>query len=244
MNISDSVILITGSSKRVGKTIALTLASKGAKICVHYHTSPDEAIKTADEIKHLGADAIIVQADLKKKSDWLQMKETIVEKWHRLDILVNNAAIFYPTPFLDATEKQWDDFMDTNLKSVFLGCQVFGELMMKQQTGKIINITDVSAETVWAKYIPYCISKAGVSAITKGLAKAFAPHVTVNAVAPGTVLLAEEYDESEENALIEKTPLKRVGSPHDIANTVAFLIEGSDFITGEIVKVDGGRSIA
>jgi len=115
--------------------------------------------------------------------------------------------------------------------------------MHAQKTGKIINISDVSSESIWANYIPYCVSKAGVIAITKGLAKALAPHVMVNCIAPGTVLLAESYDKKEEQNLINRTPLKRIGSPQDIANTALFLIEGSDFITGSTIKVDGGRTL-
>jgi NAD(P)-dependent dehydrogenase (short-subunit alcohol dehydrogenase family) len=109
--------------------------------------------------------------------------------------------------------------------------------------GKIINISDVSSETIWPSYIPYCVSKAGVVSITKGLAKALAPKVLVNCIEPGTVMLAKNYDKEEENILINKTPLKRIGTPEDIANTVLFLIEGSDFITGSVIKVDGGRSL-
>jgi NAD(P)-dependent dehydrogenase (short-subunit alcohol dehydrogenase family) len=171
------------------------------------------------------------------------MLQTIISKWEKIDVLVNNAAIFYRTPFFEVSDFDWYNILDINLKGTFYGCQIMGEFMVKQRSGKIINIADVSAETVWPSYIPYCISKAGIIALTKGLSKALAPYVTVNAVSPGTVMLAEKYDPAEENYLIERTPLKRLGDPQDIANTVAFLIEGSDFITGTIINVDGGRSL-
>ncbi len=244
MKIQNTVILITGSAERVGKHIALHLARKGATVVIHYHTKPHKAQQTAAEIAQIGSTPMIVQGDITRQADWLQMRRAILQRYGRIDVLVNNAAIFYRTPFLKSTEQQWNHFMDANLKSVYLGARIMGETMVQQKQGKIINIADVSAFTVWPNYIPYCVSKAGVLALTQGLAKALAPHVQVNAVAPGTILLAEQYDPEEEAALVEKTPLKRIGQPEDVAATVAFLIEGSDFITGTIINVDGGRSLA
>lgn len=243
MNLKNRNVLVTGSSDRVGRNIALTLAKHGANIIVHYHANKDKAEKTAEEIRNIGSNVIVVQGDLSKKKDWLRISHEIVAKGATVDVLINNAAIFYKTPFFDASEDDWYNFMDTNLKSIYLGCQILGKAMLAQKSGKIINIADVSGETVWQDYIPYCVSKAGVIAITKGLAKVFAPHVTVNCIAPGTVLLAKNYDKQEEQNLIKRTPLKRIGSPQDIANTVLFLIEGSDFVTGAVIKVDGGRSL-
>jgi pteridine reductase len=243
MDIHDKVCLITGSSVRVGKSIAKILASCGGRIVVHYNTSIEQAKKTADEITQIGGEILIMKADIGKKVDWINMRNEILKKWNSIDILVNNAAIFYKTPFFKTTEWDLDQFLNVNLKGVFYGCQVMGETMYGNKSGKIINIADVSADSVWENYIPYCISKAGVIALTKGLAKSLAPYVTVNTVSPGTVLLAENYDEDEENQLIDKTPLKRVGKPEDIANTVKFLIQDSDFITGATINVDGGRSL-
>lgn len=243
MNIQNSVILITGSAVRVGKTIALTLAQKGARVVIHYRTRREEAEQTAREVAEFTGAPLIVQGDVSRREDWERMRDEILAVHGQVDVLVNNAAIFYRTPLFQTTEAQWEEFMAVNLKSVFLGSRILGEVMYRQRRGKIINIADVAGERVWANYIPYCVSKAGVIALTRGLAQALAPHVLVNAIAPGTVLLAEEYDEEEEQRLIHRTPLKRVGSPQDIANTVAFLIEGSDFITGSVIPVDGGRSL-
>lgn len=243
MKLDNKICLVTGSAIRVGKAIALTLAGKGAKLAVHYNSHEDKAHETAEQIRKIGGEAIVLKADISQKEDWIRMRDFILKKWGKIDILVNNAAIFYRTPFLKISDDQWNHFMNINLKGVFLGCQIMGEVMLKNKSGKIINIADVSAEAAWPNYIPYCISKAGVIALTKGLAKAFAPHITVNAVSPGTVMLAEEYDKDEESYLMDRTPLKRVGEPQDIANSVAFLIEGSDFITGAVINVDGGRSL-
>jgi pteridine reductase len=243
MEISDKVALITGSSDRVGRIIALTLSAKGAKVAIHYYSNEDKALDTQREIEKLGSKSMILCGDISQRKDWMDMVNKIKDRWGRIDILVNNAAIFYPTPFFEITDDQWDHFMDTNLRGTFYGCQIIGELMYRKKLGKIINIADVSAQNVWPGYIPYCISKAGVIALTKGLSKVLAPYVTVNAVSPGTVLLAENYIRDEEDYLISRTPLKRIGTPEDIANTIAFLIEGSDFITGEIINVDGGRSL-
>jgi NAD(P)-dependent dehydrogenase (short-subunit alcohol dehydrogenase family) len=243
MIIKDKVCLVTGSAVRVGKEIALTLAEKGGKVVIQYRSQENKAIETAKKIEATGAEILVLSGDISARENWIRMKETILEKWGRIDVLVNNASIFYKTPLFNISDKDWNIFMNTNLHGTFLGCQIMGEFMYQNRSGKIINIADVSADNVWPSYIPYCISKAGILALTKGLSRALAPYVTVNAVSPGTVLLADEYDPEEENYLIERTPLRRVGEPKDIANTVAFLIEGSDFITGEIIKVDGGRSL-
>jgi pteridine reductase len=243
MKIRGKVVLITGSSDRVGRAIALTLAGKGAKVVTHYHTNKEKGQKTVAEITDMGENAILVQGELSKTDDWTKIKNEILTTYGGIDVLINNAAIFYKTPFFDSREEDWDNFMNINLKSIYLGSQIIGQLMYGQKSGKIINISDVSSETIWEDYIPYCVSKAGVVSMTKGLAKALAPHVTVNCIAPGTVLLAKSYDKKEEQNLINRTPLKRIGSPQDIANTALFLIEGSDFITGTTIKVDGGRTL-
>lgn len=246
MDLKDSVILITGSAERVGRAIALLLARKGARVVIQYRTKEAKARETAAEIAATGAaEPLVLRGDISRIEDWRDMKAQVLEAYGRIDVLVNNAAIFYKTPFFEISEAQWEHFMNVNLKGVFLGCQVFGEVMMARQHGKIINIADVAAAQVWPGFIPYCVSKAGVVALTEGLARALGPYVTVNAVAPGTVLPEDEgHDSAAEQKLIERTPLKRIGTPEDVARTVAFLIEGSDFITGVTIKVDGGRSLA
>ncbi|MFQ5584434.1 MAG: SDR family NAD(P)-dependent oxidoreductase [Calditrichia bacterium] len=243
MQIKDNIIFITGSSDRVGKTIALKLARAGGKIILHYHRNREKATKTAGRIASSGIPPLIVQGNIALEKDWLRMKKEIMAVYGRIDVLINNAAIFYKTPLFRTSGRDWNNFMDINLKSIFWAGKIFGETMFKQKSGRIINIADVAGETIWPGYIPYCVSKAGVFALTRGLAKALAPHVLVNCIAPGTVMLAESYDNDEEQALISRTPLKRIGTPEDIANAAAFLIEGGDFITGTTIKVDGGRSL-
>ena len=243
MIVENKTVLVTGSADRVGKSIAMKLAHRGANIVIHYHTNKNKAIQTATEIQSLGVETALVQGDISLRDDWQRILSEIVKSLGGIDVLVNNAAIFYRTPFFETTLEQWDDLMNVNLKSVFLGCQIIGRWMNDNGFGKIINISDISSEIIWPDFLPYCISKAGIIALTKGLAKILAPNVLVNCIAPGTVLLADNYDENMENALVNRTPLKRIGSPEDVANTALFLIEGSDFITGEIIKVDGGRSL-
>lgn len=243
MDIKNSVVFITGSVDRIGKTIAVSLARKGAWPVLHYHTGKEKAQKTAEEIAAIAQRLLIVQGDLTHPENWLKIKEEIIAAHGRVDALVNNAAVFYKTPLLDVTEDQWDHFQNTNLKSVFFGCKIFGELMQRQKQGKIINIADVAAGLGWGNFIPYSVSKAGVIALTKGMAKALAPYVTVNVIVPGIVLPAEVFDENQEQRLKRKIPLNRFGSPEDVANAVAFLIEGGDYMTGAEIKIDGGRTL-
>ncbi len=243
MKIENIIALITGGAARIGRAIALHLAQKGARIALHYYSNTSQAETTFKELITIQPDSLLLRGDIRQRADWENMRQAILQRWGRIDILINNAAIFYRTPFFDIQDEDWDNFLNTNLKGIFLGSQIMGKVMVEQKSGKIINIADVSAETIWKDYIPYCVSKAGVLALTRGLAKALAPYVLVNAISPGTVLLAENYDAQEENRLIERTPLKRIGTPEDIARTVEFLIEGSDFITGAVIPVDGGRRL-
>lgn len=243
MDLKNSVVFITGSAGRVGKAIALSLARKGARPVIHYHTGKEKAQKTAEELAEIAQRPLVVQGDLTRPESWLKIRDEIIAAHGRVDVLVNNAAVFYKTPLFDITEDQWDHFQNVNLKSVFFGCKIFGETMLKQKQGKIINIADVAAGQVWANYIPYSVSKAGVIALAKGMAKALAPYVTVNVIVPGIVLPAKEFDQNREQRLKRKIPLNRFGSPEDVANAVAYLIEGSDYMTGAEIKIDGGRTL-
>jgi NAD(P)-dependent dehydrogenase (short-subunit alcohol dehydrogenase family) len=191
VNIKNRIVIITGSADRVGKITAIQLAKAGAHLVVHYHKNREKAIETANLIKKIGNKVIVVNGDISKEDTWYKIKNKILQEFGRIDVLINNAAIFYKTPFLKSNLQDWDNFMNINLKGVYLGCKIMGESMFAQKSGIIINIADVSAEKIWSSYIPYCVSKAGVIALTKGIAKALAPHVLVNCIAPGTVLLAE-----------------------------------------------------
>ncbi|HWP90810.1 MAG TPA: 3-oxoacyl-ACP reductase family protein [Thermodesulfobacteriota bacterium] len=244
MDIKDKVALVTGGARRVGRAISLGLAEKGANLVVNYNHSAEEAKEVVKLIRKMGREAIAVKADVSKKPEVYKLVDKALNRFGRIDILVNNAGIFFHTPFLEIPEEDWDLFMDVNLKSVFLCSQRVAITMNKQSSGKIINIAD-SAGGIrgWKDYIPYCVSKAGVIMLTKTMAKALAPNVQVNAVAPGPVLLPAYYLDREKKRAIDSTLLKRVGSPEDVAKAVIFLVE-SDYITGEIIAVDGGSLIA
>ena len=235
MNINGKVALITGSAKRIGREIALELTRRGARIAVHYRSSEAEA-------KQVAEGGALFQADLRSVTDIEKMFRGIEVTFGGLDILINSASVFSPSTADDATPHHWDEQMDTNAKAPFFVAQHAARLMRARGAGKIINIADVAGELIWSSYLAYSISKAALIAVNRGLAKAYAPHIQVNAIAPGPVLFPDDYSDEEKQATVEKTLLKRAGSPQDIVNAVVFLIE-NDYITGEMIHVDGGRHI-
>ena len=243
MKLQDKIVLITGGAVRVGREITREIAQTGARVVCHYNHHKDEAIQLQQELETQGFPIYITKADLSDISSCEMLISNIINQFGRIDVLINNAAIFYRTPLGTVTEKQWDQLFTLNLKAVFFLSQAAGELMQRQQRGKIINIGDAGVENPWPSYIPYSLTKVGVIALTKGLAKALAPHVQVNCVNPGPVLFPPGMSEEEQNFAVQQTVLKKSGSPQDIARTVRFLLEGSDYITGAIIPVDGGRSI-
>ncbi|MBI4484209.1 MAG: SDR family oxidoreductase [Acidobacteria bacterium] len=242
MKIKDSVVLVTGGARRVGKAIVEELASRGAVLAVHYRTSESEADALVDRIRQAGGTAMVFQADLSRPEEIQRLFGELQDSLGRLDVLVNNAAVFYRTPFDDLGEKDLDAFLTVNLKAPFLCALHAGRKMLPRGAGKIINLADIGGFHPWRDYLPYCISKAGVIALTLGLAKELAPAVQVNAIAPGPILMPEGSSPAEAEREARRTLLKRLGSPQDIARTVCFLIE-SDYITGQILAVDGGRSL-
>lgn len=244
MQARAKIALVTGAARRVGKSIALALAERGAHTAITYHRSQAEAQQTLREIEERGVRGIAVQGDITRADDVNAAVQQVIERFGRIDILVNNASNYYRTPFATLTEAQWDDLVDTNLKGTFLMAKRVGDEMLKAGGGKIINLADWAGFRPYKDYLPYCVAKAGVIALTKALAKTLAPTIQVNAVAPGPVMLPEDFGDAERDAVIRATPLKRIGSPTDIAQTVVFLVEGSDFITGTTIVVDGGRLIA
>jgi NAD(P)-dependent dehydrogenase (short-subunit alcohol dehydrogenase family) len=241
---AGKIALVTGAARRVGKAIALTLADRGAHVIITYNNSGAEAIATLREIEARGVQGMALQGNITRNSDVNAIVHQVIERFGRIDVLVNNASNYYQTPFETLTEEQWDDLVGTNLKGTFLVSKRVGDEMLKVGSGKIINLADWAGFRPYKDYIPYCVAKAGVIALTQALAKALAPHIQVNAIAPGPVLLPEDFSDNLREAIVRATPLKRIGSPTDIAQTVVFLVEGSDFITGAIIPVDGGRLIA
>jgi NAD(P)-dependent dehydrogenase (short-subunit alcohol dehydrogenase family) len=243
MELKNNVILITGGAVRVGRAITLELATAGATLFCHYNKSEKDAQSLKDEILHMGGNIHLIQGDLSGISDAERLVDTVFKQAKRIDVLINNAALFIKTPLGTVTEEQWDKLFTLNLKASFFCAQRAGQYMLQQGKGKIINIADPSGDSPWPSFIPYGLTKAGVISMTKGLAKALAPDVQVNCVNPGPVLIPEYYSQQERKRAIEHTLLKKEGSAQDIAAAVRFLLEGSDYITGAVLNVDGGRSI-
>lgn len=243
MTLQEKVALVTGSAKRIGRAVANALADRGVHQAVHYRTSKTEAEDAVKLFRVLGVEAESFQADLSQVKEVEALASEVLKRFGRLDILVNNASVFFPSPLGEVTDHQWDTLINTNLKGPFFLAQKVGLAMKAAVGGTIINIGDWAAERPYTGYLPYCISKAGVVAMTKGLAKALAPEVRVNCINPGPVMLPEDLSEAEKEEIMRKTPLQRTGSPADIANAVVFLCEGTDFMTGAVITVDGGRAV-
>jgi len=245
MQLKSKTALVTGAAKRVGREIALALARHGANIVVHYNTSAADARAAVAEIKALGVDALAVKADQSNARQVRVAVRKALEHFGDIHVLVTSAAVYKKTPFDTLTEADWDYHIDANLKGPFLFALEVGRHMKKRKlAGKIITFADWAAIRPYANYLPYCVSKAGIICLTKSLAKALGPNVQVNAIAPGPVLLPPDFTDEEKRAVIDATVVKRLGSPQDIVNSVLFLIEGSDFVTGHTLLVDGGRLIA
>lgn len=244
MQLKGRVVLVTGGAKRVGRAIALTLARQGAPIAISFRSARREAQEAVEAFRQLGVEAVAFRADLSKASDVKKLVDAVQRRFGRLDVLVNCAANFDRVSFSKLSEKDWDHALDTNLKGPFLCSLYASRLMLKQKSGKIINIADWSGVKPYRNYLPYCVSKAGVIGLTKALAKELAPNIQVVAVAPGPVLAPGSMGKQDRKRVSQRVPLKHWGSPQDIANTILFLIEGTDFMTGSVVFVDGGQLIA
>ena len=238
MELVGKTSLVTGASKRIGREIALALARKGSHIVLHYRHSEAEAKKTVSEITALGVKCALAQADLSKAADIKKMASSL----GKIDVLVNNASLYYKTPVDTAGEKEWDELMDANLKAPYLLSLEIGRKMFASSGGKIVNIADWSGFRPYKDFIAYCATKGGLITLTKSLARDFAPKVSANAVAPGPVLAPPDMDDKEKEAISKTTALGRWGKPEDVANAVVFLAE-NDFINGTVLVVDGGRSI-
>ena len=242
MNIHGKVALITGSAKRIGRAIAVELGRRGARVGIHYWSSEREAQETLKMLQEAGADGALFQTELTNTLAVEQMFRDIAARFGSLDILVNSAAVFSPSTAEQTTPDQWDHQMNSNAKAAFFTAQQAATLMVNRGQGKIINLADVAGEVVWPAYFAYSVSKAALIAVNRGLAKAYAPHIQVNAIAPGPILFPEHYTEDQKKSAIERTLLKRQGSLQDIVSAVIFLIE-NDYITGELIHVDGGRHL-
>ena len=244
METTGKVALVTGAGVRVGKRIALALAGTGMHVAVHYHSSAGPADETVSEIRALGVEADAFPGDLSRTESVRALIDAIDARWGRLDVLVNSAAIFPRTPWDEIDEAVWDRTLDVNLKAPFFTAWHAIPLMRRGGGGKIINIADWAGLRPYRNYLPYVISKGGIITMTKAMAKELAPEIAVNAIAPGPVMLPEDFDPAAAERIRKGTLLQRLGSPDDIAQSAVYLVAMTDFVTGHVLVVDGGRLIA
>lgn len=240
------VVLVTGGAKRVGAAISRRLHEAGATIALHYRSSIFEARALEAELNRLRpGSAMLVQADLLHPRSLPLMVQETVRHFGRLDALVNNASSFFPTPLGEISEHQWDDLIGTNLKApLFLAQAAAAEL--RRHHGAIVNIVDIHAERPMHGHLLYSVAKSGLAALTRALAQEMAPQVRVNAVAPGVIVWpeSEEWESAaRRKQIVDQTLLRRMGAPEDVAKAVYFLLHDAPYITGQIINVDGGKSI-
>jgi pteridine reductase len=235
--------LVTGAAKRLGAAIARALHAEGMNLLLHYNKSETEAQALAKELNALRADsAAVAQADLAN----IQGLDSLVKaalQWGSLDVLINNASSFRPTPIGSVVEDDWDELMASNLKAPFFLAQA-AAVHLKKNQGSIVNMIDIHARRPLREYTVYCAAKAGLEMLTLSLARELGPEVRVNGVAPGPVLWPEQgLDAAAKKSILEATALKRKGSPEDVAGAVLYLVRDAEYVTGQILAVDGGRSI-
>jgi pteridine reductase len=243
-SLDHEVILITGGARRVGAQIARTLHAAGARILVHYRSSTAAANELGAELNATRpGSAALIAADLQQDDAPDQLVAAALGHFGRLDVLINNASTFYPTPMGKITRTAWDDLVGSNLRSPLFLAQAAAPPLARQR-GLIINVIDIHGLRPLKGYPVYSIAKAGLAMLTRSLARELGPDIRVNGIAPGPVLWAEhDLDDAMKREIVAKTALKRVGSPEDIARTALFLIRDAPYITGQIITVDGGRSI-
>jgi len=251
MQLSGTVALVTGGAKRVGRAIALELARSGCDVAVHYRRSQADAEAVVALANELGRRAIAVDGDLTDPAAWPRIVQRTVEGLGRLDVLVNNASMFLPLPVpgapgdsLDGFDPVlWDEMLRTNLTAPVGLCHHARRHLAAKGMGKVVNVCDIAADRPWPDHLAYCVSKAGLVAVTKALARALAPEVQVNGVAPGIAVFPDAYSNELRRQLVGRVPLGRPGTPEEVALLVRFLVESADYITGQIVPIDGGRSL-
>jgi pteridine reductase len=242
-NLAGKVALVTGAARRVGAATIRLLHAHGLNIVLHYRSSREDAQQLQQELNAQRADSVVlIQADLMHTDKIQGTVKAACKAWGRLDVLVNNASGFYPTPLGAVDEQEWEFLLGSNLKAPFFLCQA-AAAQLRQHHGCIINIVDIHAERPLKNYPVYSIAKAGLVMLTKSLARELAPDVRVNGVAPGAILWPEDIDEVAKQRIVSRIALKRQGTPEDIARTILFLINDAEYITGQIITVDGGRTL-
>ena len=242
MELTGKVALVTGAGRRLGRALAEALAGRGMSVALHYHGSEDGARELERQVRAAGGRAACFQADLTSSEAARALPARVLAQLGRLDVLINSAAVMRRLSFEETTPEQWDSILNLNLRSLFF-CSQGAAPTLRAARGKIVNLADLAGLEPWPGFAAHSISKAGVVMLTKVLARSLAPEVTVNAIAPGAVLVPEDYSQEERERLTRSTPLRRLGSPTDEISAVLYLLEGGDFVTGEILVVDGGRLV-
>jgi pteridine reductase len=241
MELRGRVALVTGGGRRLGRALAEALGRAGASIAVHYNGSVSGANDAVASIRASGVDADAFQANLTDASSIAPLIDAVATRFGGLDVLVNSAAVMERTPIGTVTAGQWDSMFALNLRAPFLLSQAAAPLLAARR-GAIVNMADLAAFEGWPAYVPHGISKAGIVQMTRALARALAPDVRVNAIAPGAVLLPDDWDDASGEHLEQTTPLRRLGSPDDVVGAMLYLL-GADYVTGETIIVDGGRHV-
>ncbi|EKF74631.1 dehydrogenase/reductase [Alcanivorax hongdengensis A-11-3] len=240
---ASPVALITGSARRIGASIARTLHGHGLRVIIHYHHSADEALALADDLNRQRPDsACLLQADLDRPEAVRELASQAQACFDRLDLLVNNASRFYPTPIGQASDEDWERLVHSNMRAPFILSQALAPALAASH-GSIINIVDIYAEKPLREHTLYCMAKAGLAMMTRSLARELGPAVRVNGVSPGPILWPENGQDNQQ-AIQQSTALKRCGQPQDIADAVYWLSQQAGFVTGQILAVDGGRSLS
>lgn len=242
--ITDKVILVTGAARRIGATIVTRLHENGARVAIHHRGSADEAERLADDLNRIRADsATSFQADLLQIEELPALINAVAAWGGKLDGLVNNASSFYATPIGSVTEEQWEELIGSNLKVPLFLSQAAAD-HLRSSKGTIVNIVDIHSQRPLRNHVVYGLAKAGLAMLTRSLAKDLAPDVRVNGVSPGAILWPEDgMTETAQKAILKQVPLKRAGEPEDIASCVLYLVRDAAYVTGQILAVDGGRSI-
>jgi pteridine reductase len=241
MNLTGRVALVTGAGRRLGRAIGERLAAEGMRIAIHYHSSAAEAEEARNGIVAAGGEAHLFQADLAAPDAPEQLVRDVMDHFGGMAVLVNSAAIMIRTPLGTVTADDWDRVFSLNLRAPFLLAQAAAP-HLRAAAGAIVNIADLAAYEAWPGYLPHGASKAGVVYLTRSLATVLAPDIRVNAIAPGVVLLPDDWPDSAAERLRATTPLEKLGDPGDVCDALVFLLR-SDFITGETLIVDGGRHV-
>lgn len=244
--LTGKVVLITGGAKRVGAAISRRLHASGANLMLHYKSAQAEALALKNELNEIRPGSVgTLQSDLLNIAGLSEMVKSVVARFGQLDVLINNASTFYPTPIGEIAIDQWDDLIGTNLQAPLFLAQAAAP-QLRKVGGCIVNIADIHADRPLKSYVVYSVAKAGLVGLTKSLARELGPEVRVNAVAPGPVLWPEDgsFDELARQRVVSHTLLKRAGEPDDIARAVHYLVADAPYVTGQVIAVDGGRSVS